>query len=179
MRDDDHTDGPDAAAGAAPGEGLDGASFDLSLLLPFQITQLSARLAAQARAILARHGELSLPQWRIIRVVAVGLSNRSTAIRKSAGIDKSQFSRTVNAMVDSGYVTLAPCSEDQRQFEIHLTDKAIAAHARLAPELAARQRHLLNALTPDQREMIFPAIHALARAAETIDFLDNIPDPKD
>ncbi|MFD2854985.1 MarR family winged helix-turn-helix transcriptional regulator [Seohaeicola zhoushanensis] len=150
---------------------LDGDGFDLSLLLPFQITQLSTKLAAQARLILARHGDLSLPQWRIIRVIATGLSNRSTYIRKSAGIDKSQFSKTVNALADAGYVTTAPCGEDQRQFEIHLTGKAIAAHARLAPELDARQRHLLAALTPEQREMIFPAIHALAQAASSIDFL--------
>lgn len=150
---------------------LDKGGFDLSLLLPFQITQLSTKLAAQARAILARHGTLTLPQWRIIRVIAMGLSNRSTDIRKSSGIDKSQFSKTINAMIDGGYVTTVPCAEDQRQFEIILTDKAIAAHARLAPELAARQAHLLAALTPEQRETIFPAIHALARAAETIDFL--------
>tara|TARA_R110002126_G_scaffold191205_1_gene339321 strand:- start:2882 stop:3379 length:498 start_codon:yes stop_codon:yes gene_type:complete len=157
-------------------ETIDG--FDLALLLPFQITQLSSKLAAQARAILVRHGTLTLPQWRIIRVVAVGVSNQSTDIRKSAGIDKSQFSKTVNALVDEGYITTRPCTQDQRQFEVSLTDKAIQAHARLAPELAARQAHLLAALSPEQREMILPAIHALARAAESIDFL-NIPQTKD
>lgn len=157
---------------------LDRDGFDLALLLPFQITQLSAKLAAQARAILVRHGSLTLPQWRIIRVVAMGLNDRSTAIRKSAGIDKSQFSKTVNALIADGYITTAPCETDQRQFRIVLTDKALTAHAVLAPELAARQAHLLAALTPEQREMIFPAIHALARAAETIDFLNN-PETKD
>ena len=148
--------------------------FDLSLLLPFQITQLNAKLAAQARAILVRHGTLTLPQWRIIRVVAMGLCNQSTAIRKSTGIDKGQFSKTVNTLIEAGYVTTCPCARDQRQFEVHLTDRAIAAHARLAPELDARQAHLLAALTPAQREIILPAIHALARAADSIDFLDNL-----
>ena len=156
-------------------ETAEGAGFDLSLLLPFQITKLSNRLAAQARAILARHDNLSLPQWRIIRVIAMGLSNRSTEIRKSTGIDKSQFSKTVNTLVEEGYVVTVPCQEDHRQIEIVLTDKAIAAYELLAPEFAARQQHLLAALTPAQREMIFPAIHALARAAETIDFLDTPP----
>lgn len=152
--------------------------FDLSLLLPFQITQLSAKLAAQARAILERHGDMTLPQWRIIRVVAVGLHSESTAIRKSAGIDKSQFSKTINALVEEGFVTTQPCAHDQRQFEVLLTPKAVAAHARLAPELAARQAHLMAALTPEQREMILPAIYALARAADTIDFLKT-PATKD
>lgn len=66
-----------------------------------------------------------------------------------------------------------PCQEDHRQIELILTEKAIAAYELLAPEFSARQQHLLAALTPAQREMIFPAIHALARAAETIDFLDT------
>ncbi|GLT12571.1 MarR family winged helix-turn-helix transcriptional regulator [Sulfitobacter porphyrae] len=148
-------------------------ALDLSLLLPFQITQLSAKLAAQARAILVRHGTLTLPQWRIIRVVAMGVANQSTAVRKSTGIDKGQFSKTVNALIKEGFITTRSCAQDQRQFEIFLTERGAAAHARLAPELAARQAHLLAALTPDQREMILPAIHALAKAADTIDFLDT------
>lgn len=152
-----------------PAEG----GFDIDLLLPFQITQLSARLAAQARRIIARHGELTLPQWRIIRIVAAGVAKGSTAVRKSAGIDKGQFSKTVNTLVEEGYVTTLPSAEDQRQFEIALTEKGRAAHDRLAPELDARQRHLMAALTPEQRALIFPAIRALAEAAETIDFLDT------
>ena len=151
-------------------------NLDLALLLPFQITQLSAKLAAQARAILARHGTLTLPQWRIIRIVAMGLPPQSTAVRKSSGIDKGQFSKTVNALIDEGYVTTQPCIDDQRQFEVILTQKAIAAHARLAPELEARQAHLMAALTKEQREMILPAIHALAKAADTIEFLNATKD---
>ncbi len=147
--------------------------LDIELLLPFQITQLAAKLAAQARLIIARHGELSLPQWRIIRVVAMGVASRSTPVRKKTGIDKGQFSKTVNALVDGDYVTVNPCVEDQRQFEIKLTEKGRLAHDQLAPQLDARQRHLMNALSQDQREMIFTAIRALAQAAETIDFLDQ------
>ncbi|WP_114090410.1 MarR family winged helix-turn-helix transcriptional regulator [Thalassospira profundimaris] len=147
--------------------------FDINLLLPFQITQLSTRLAAQARRIIARHGDLTLPQWRIIRIVAAGVASRSTAVRKSSGIDKGQFSKTINVLVDQGYILTRPCAGDQRQFEIVLTPKGHAAHERLAPELDARQRHLMAALTPDQRAVIFPAIRALAEAAETIDFLET------
>ena len=147
--------------------------FDIELLLPFQINQLSSRLAAQARRIIALHGDLTLPQWRIVRILAAGVARNSTAVRKSSGIDKGQFSKTVNALVEQGYIITRPSAADQRQFEIALTDKGQAAHRRLAPDLEARQRHLMAALTPEQRAVIFPAIRALAEAAETIDFLDT------
>ena len=129
--------------------------------------------AAQARRIIALHGDLTLPQWRIVRIVAAGVARNSTAVRKSSGIDKGQFSKTVNALVEQGYIITRPSAADQRQFEIALTDKGQAAHRRLAPDLEARQRHLMAALTPEQRAVIFPAIRALAEAAETIDFLDT------
>ncbi|WBU60564.1 MarR family winged helix-turn-helix transcriptional regulator [Paracoccus albus] len=151
-------------------------SIDIDLLLPFQLTQLSAKLAAQARVILARHGKLSLPQWRIIRIVGMQVADRSTAVRKSSGIDKGQFSKTVNALVEEGYIATAPCKTDQRQFVITLTDRGHAAHDRLAPELDARQRHLLSSLTPEQRELVFPIIRALAQAAETTDFTETQSD---
>jgi DNA-binding MarR family transcriptional regulator len=99
-----------------------------------------------------------------------GVATGSTAVRKAAGIDKSQFSRTVNALVEDGYVEVHQSSEDRRQFEISLTPKGRAAHERLAPELDARQRHLLDALSPAERAVIHSAIRALARAAEQTEF---------
>jgi DNA-binding MarR family transcriptional regulator len=151
-------------------KGEDKPPIDIDLLLPFQISQLNAKLAAQARAIIARHGTLSLPEWRIIRVVGMGVATGSTAVRKAAGIDKSQFSRTVNSLVEDGYVKVHPSSEDRRQFELSLTSKGHATHERLAPELNARQRHLLDALSPAERAVIHSAIRALARAAEQTEF---------
>lgn len=152
--------------------------IDLELFLPFQISQLSSKLDAQARMIMARHGNLTLPQWRILRIVAMGIACNSTAVRKSAGIDKGQFSKTVNALVSQGYIRISQWPDDQRQFLIELTDKGKEHHARIAPDLDQRQRHLFAALTPQQRKMIFPTIHALAQAAQSIEFLDN-PDDTD
>jgi DNA-binding MarR family transcriptional regulator len=144
--------------------------FNIDLLLPFQIAQLNAKLATQARIIIARHGTLSLPEWRIIRVVGMGVASSSTAVRKTSGIDKGQFSKTVNRLVKEGYVELLPFNGDKRQFEIQLTPKGKKAHDRLAPQLDARQRHLLAALGPAERKTIFSAIRALATAAETTEF---------
>lgn len=148
----------------------DGNAISLDLLLSFQIAQLNSKLNAQARAIIANHGTLSLPQWRIIRLVAQKFVNTTTSVRKAAGIDKSQFSKTLNVLVLEGYVTVSPFDGDKRQLVIALTQKGVAAHGRLAPELVERQTHLLSALTPTERRTIFSAIQALAKAAERTDF---------
>ena len=144
--------------------------IDVELLLPFQITQLHAALNAQARAIISKHGDLTLPQWRIIRLVSSGVASTTTAVRKAAHIDKGQFSKTLNALVQKELVELTPLAQDKRQYSISLTVEGRAAIVRLAPELDARHAHLLDALSTEERAVIFSAIQALAEAAKRTEF---------
>lgn len=153
---------------------VDAGTIDLNLLLPFQIAQLNTRLNAQARAIIARHGSLTLPQWRIIRLVGTKVAYTSTSVRKAAGIDKSQFSKTLNKLVEDGFMTQAPVKEDKRQLKLSLTPKGQAALDGLAPELDARNQHLLKSLTQNQRSAIFAAIQSLAEASKKTDFQSGI-----
>lgn len=146
-------------------------SSDKTLLLPFQVAQLNAALSAQARAILARHGDLTLPQWRILWLLSTGVASTTTAVRKAAHIDKGQFSKTLNALLEKGLVLLEPYEQDKRQFSISLTQEGCATHALLVPEMDARQAHLLEALTATERELIFHAMESLCEAAKRHEFL--------
>lgn len=145
-------------------------AIDLGLPLAFQIAQLHSALNAQAKAIIAKHGALNLAQWRILRLVAWGIADTTTPVRKAAGLDKSQFSKMLSTLAAEGYVEVLPYTDDKRQHLIKLTDKGNHAHDRLGPELDARQQHLLGALSPEEREIIYSAIRALAKAAQTTDF---------
>lgn len=154
-------------------------AIDLGLPLAFQIAQLHSALNAQAKAIIAKHGTLNLAQWRILRLVAWGIADTTTSVRKAAGLDKSQFSKMLSALAAEGYVKVLPYPNDKRQHLIKLTDKGHNAHDKLGPELDARQQHLLGALSPEEREMIHGAIRALAKAAQTIDFSPSAEAPED
>lgn len=147
-------------------------AIDLDLPLSFQIAQLHSALNAQAKAIIARHGNLNIAQWRIIRLVAWDIANTTTTVRKAAGIDKSQFSKTLSVLEKEGFVEVLPYEDDKRQHLIVLTIKGVEAHDRLGPELDARHQYLLASLNDDQREMIHDAIKALSEAAEKTDFSD-------
>lgn len=153
----------------------DDSAIGLGLLLPFQIAQLHTALNAQAKVIISAYGDLNLAQWRIVRVVALGVENTTTPVRKAAGIDKSQFSKMLGALEQKGYVVLRPCEVDKRQHVIELTDKAHAAHARLGPVLDERQRHLVATLSEEELSVIYKAIRVMAAAAQKTDF--DIPIP--
>ena len=154
----------------------DESAIGLGLLLPFQIAQLHSALNAQAKVIISGYGDLNLAQWRIVRVVALGIENTTTPVRKATGIDKSQFSKMLSALEQKGYVILHPYDDDKRQHVIELTDKALAAHERLGPVLDERQRHLVASLTEDELAVIYKAIKVMADAAQKTDF--DIPFPE-
>ena len=148
----------------------DDSAIGLGLLLPFQIAQLHSALNAQAKVIVSGYGDLNLAQWRIVRVVALGIENTTTLVRKATGIDKGQFSKMLSALEQKGYVVLHPYEDDKRQHVIALTDKARTAHARLGPVLDERQRHLVATLTEDELAVIYKAIKVMAKAAQKTDF---------
>ncbi len=148
----------------------DESAIDLGLHLPFQIAQLHSALSAQAKVIISRYGDLNLAQWRIIRVVALDIAHTSTAVRKAAGIDKSQFSKMLSTLETKGYVVLRECHEDKRQHIIELTEMACKAHDRLGPMLDARQKHLVATLSKEEQAVVRKAIKAIAAASTKTDF---------
>jgi len=154
-------------------------AIDLGLHLPFQIAQLHSALSAQAKVIISQYGDLNLAQWRIVRVVALGIANTSTAVRNAAGLDKGQFSKMLGVLEDKGYVHLHPCEVDKRQHMIALTSKGRAAHERLGPVLDARQKHLVATLTEEEQAVVRKAIKAIAAATGRTDFDIPAPDPED
>lgn len=145
-------------------------AYDPNLPLPMLIAQLHSALSTQARMIISRHGMLTLAQWRVIRLISLGRQNTSTALRKLAGIDKSQFSKEVGQLVSLGLVELAPYNRDRRQQVLNLTKHGQEQLDRLRPILDARQAHLRDAIGPDQLDKFRNAIGALIVAAQKADF---------
>ncbi|NVO26735.1 winged helix-turn-helix transcriptional regulator [Donghicola sp. C2-DW-16] len=133
------------------------------------IHQLEMKLGAQARALLMKHGDLTLPQWRIIRVIGMDAADGSTAIRKVLGFDKSQFSKTVSQLQARSLVEVLDHPTDRRQFRLALTDEGRAVLCRLTPELDARNNFLMQALSSEERSLIRSALMKLSLAAETTD----------
>ena len=151
-------------------------AIELRLPLPLLVFQLHSALNAQARALISKRGDLSLAQWRVLRLISLDVAHASTGMRKLLGIDKSQFSKEIGAMVAQGYIQTAPYEADRRQQVLTLTDKGRAAYAAIAPALDARQAHLMAALTDQHREVMFEAIKALSDAAQRHDFdIDEDP----
>jgi DNA-binding MarR family transcriptional regulator len=140
--------------------------WSLEAPLPFSVLSLSQRLNVQARALLAGRCDLTLSEWRIVRVLGMGGIDGSTAVRKAAMIEESQFSRMLSPLVGRDVLTVAPHPEDRRQTRLTLTPAGRARHDRIAPVFDARNQALNAVLTEAQSALILGALRKLAVAAE-------------
>ena len=134
--------------------------------LSLTIARLQVALTAQTRRVLAEHGSLTLPEWRVLRVVGAGIATRSTAVRHEAFIDKGQFSRTLDALREHDLVVLRQAPDDHRQSEIRLTRRGRAAYARIAPALDDRHARFFGVLNEREHATFVRSLERVLDALE-------------
>ena len=137
--------------------------------LPITIVRLHASMRLHTKRVLAEHGALTLVQWRVLRVVGDGIAMLSTAVRREAVIDKGQFSRTLDSLVEGELIATRVAPGDSRQTEIRLTRRGKSVYARVAPQLDERHRRLLGSMPRDQRELF---LRQLAGLVDTVEALE-------
>jgi len=145
-------------------------AFEIERSVPFQISQLSTALNAQAKKIISRHSDLNLAQWRILHLLCWKVADTTTGVRKAAGIDKSQFSKSVRCLADLGLIKMLSFEKDRRQHQLVVTARGRKLHARISPEIDARRAHLMSAISVKEQQMLFSVIKRLEAAADKTDF---------
>ena len=140
-------------------------------LVSYQVMQLNSKLNAQARAILARHGDFSLAEWRVIRMVGLGVST-AKEVRNVIGLDKGQFSKTVVTLTEKGLIKTVQDNEDRRKINLYLTKKGQSTHDRIAPDIGKRNIHLLDNLSEREQVQFFKTLQKLDSRASDLSFLE-------
>lgn len=135
-------------------------------LLPLQVAMLHGKLNAQARKLLGQVTDLTLPEWRVMRLIGLDIGNSSATLRRAALMDKGQFSRTLTSLIERDLIVAQASAQDQRQWHLELTAHGQRTYAELAPTFDARQAHLTAALTPQELQTLIVAIDKLGIAAQ-------------
>ena len=115
--------------------------------ITFRLSRLQAKLNTQANAILARHCDLSLTQWRIISLIEALGTTTSTEISAEGELDKGLLSRGLKVLVAEGLVEQETDKGDHRRHLLKLSPTGRALHGRLLPVMKRRQAMLTEMLT--------------------------------
>ena len=138
----------------------------LQNLLSFRLSQVQAKLNAQATKVLKTNGGLTLVQWRIL--VTMQMTGETTVgrIARETHFDKALISRTVQTLVAQGLALMRTDENDHRQHLLTMTMTGQQAFERAAPHMIARQNALTSAMSDEQLSTLFDALDLLEQAAD-------------
>lgn len=130
--------------------------------------RLKRLLDADISRTLARHSDLSVPEWRILSVLNRGASGHLTQkdIVREVGIAQGQASRALFALQGAALVEAHQSRTDRRAWNYALTGRGRALFERLLPHLERRRAALEGSITREdllQFEEIASRIAATAQ----------------
>lgn len=118
--------------------------------LPYRLSVASDAVSRLiARAYQARFG-LSIPEWRLVAVLAEDGVATPGALVARTGMDKVSISRAAQGLSRRRLVERRRRAEDRRSHDLALTTDGAALHAEIAPLALAYEAALIAGLTPQE-----------------------------
>lgn len=129
--------------------------------------RLKRLLDADIRRVLARHSNLSLPQWRIISVLSRasgGISQKELVGR--VYITQGQASRALFVLQTDGLVVASQSKKDRRSWDYAISAKGSEQFSALLPHMEKRREALDEALTAEEHGQFLNIMLKIAQVTQ-------------
>jgi DNA-binding MarR family transcriptional regulator len=147
-----------------------GSHLNVEDFLTFRLTRLSNALRTNLTKPYLEQFGLSLPEWRLLGLVARFAPMRFSEVTARSGMDKGQVSRTLRVMAARG-LTKTKTIKDRgsRSTEalaapvmVSITPKGTSLYKAVLPVARKRQADILLALNDSERASLYSIIDKLA-----------------
>ena len=133
--------------------------------LPYRLSVASNEVSRLiARAYEDRFG-LTIPQWRVICVLAEDGPSTPQAIVARTATDKVVVSRAAQALTTRRLVRRIPSAEDRRSHHLELTETGTDLHSDVAPLAIAYEQKVIAGLDPSEIESLKRLLRTMEGAA--------------
>lgn len=126
-------------------------ALDLEHFLPYRLSVLSNTVSSALAGAYARRFGLTIPQWRVIAVLARSPGLSAAGVAERTAMDKVAVSRAVTGLVRAGRVRRALAAADRRRSVLSLTARGTQVYGRIIPLALAYERRLLAELSPAEQ----------------------------
>lgn len=145
--------------------GVDGANLEVDDFLSFRVTHLSAvLLRTSTRRYLLKYG-LSLPEWRVLTMLARHGSGTTRELRDASKMDKGQMSRALLALERRDLVRRSQDATHELRHRLEISEQGLVLYRRIMPMAQRVQATLLRRLTIEERKTLAAVIDKLNAAA--------------
>lgn len=149
---------PDPAPADVPGGDQGGELVDA-------VMTASRVLVAIAARSLAEVGEVTLPQYRALVVLATRGPHRGTDLAEALGVNPSSATRLIERLSRAGLIRRTRLRADRRAVRVALTPQGRDLVAQVTQRRRREVEQLLEALPAEQHQQVITALHAIADAA--------------
>jgi DNA-binding MarR family transcriptional regulator len=142
--------------------------FLLDEFLPYRLSVLSNRLSAAIAESYSRRYGLSIPEWRVIAVLAHARGASAAGVAERTAMDKVAVSRAVRRLQQTGRVSRRMAAGDRRRSMLDLTAEGRRIYDRVTPALRRYEEALLTALDTREREALATLLQRLETRARQL-----------
>jgi DNA-binding MarR family transcriptional regulator len=134
----------------------------LDKFLPYRLSVLSNRLSTAIAESYSRRFGLSIPEWRVMAVLALDSGLSAAEVAERTAMDKVAVSRAVARLLSTGRARRDTAPGDRRRSVLELTSAGQRIYRSVAPALRRYEAELLAGLGTDERR----ALHELLKRLE-------------
>ncbi len=157
---------PPRTADDSPWTDLDEAGNGLTVdnFLTTMLSQLITRLRSTVTQPYAEQFGLTVPEWRILALLAHARTLPFSELVVQSTSDKALVSRTLRLLEERGLVHLETEGNTPRKKLIcSVTDAGIALHDEVMPLARRRQAEVIRQLAPEERRAVYLGLRKLLK----------------
>lgn len=135
--------------------------------LPYRLSVLSNTVSSAIAAAYFANFGLSIPEWRIVAVLAANPGLSAAEVTARTAMDKVAVSRAVARLLAAGRLRRTTVPADRRRTHLALTPAGARVYARVVPMALEYERQLVAPLSKQDRAMLDRVLRVLlGRAVE-------------
>lgn len=139
----------------------------LENFLPYRLSVLSNTVSGAIAAAYFAHFGLSIPEWRVMAVLAANPGLSAAEVTARTAMDKVAVSRAVASLLAAGRLRRTMVKADRRRTHLELTPAGTKVYAQVVPVALNYERHLLAPLSAKDRATLDRILRILlGRAVE-------------
>jgi DNA-binding MarR family transcriptional regulator len=140
----------------------------LDKFLPYRLSVLSNRLSAAIAESYSRRFGLSIPEWRVIAVLAVHPGVSAAEVAERTAMDKVAVSRAVRRLLATRRARRETAAGDRRRSVLELTAEGRRIYRRITPALRDYEAALLAGLSSREQRQLDALLQRLEQRAPAV-----------
>jgi DNA-binding MarR family transcriptional regulator len=139
----------------------------LEKFLPYRLSVLSNTVSSAIAAAYFAHFGLSIPEWRVMAVLAANPGLSAAEVTARTAMDKVAVSRAVATLIAAGRLRRTTVPADRRRTHLALTPAGEGVYSRVVPMALEYERRLVSPLSKRDRATLDRILRELlGRAVE-------------